>query len=168
MPRIIAALIVSPLAPAALAWALWQLVPDRSSLSISWLGVLILSPIVTVPITLVLGVPTYLWFQRRGWLSWWQVSLGAACVGFIVGVAFAVASILGTPNLYYATASRFYVHSNAILETVPYALFSGAFGAMVGLIFWLVASRGGGLTWRSTGRAGTRRQLGKLRWRRAG
>ena len=38
---------------------------------------------VAYPAAVVLGVPMFLVFRRRGWLSWWQVSLGGTGLGLI-------------------------------------------------------------------------------------
>ncbi len=48
---------------------------------------LVLGPIFALPAALLFGVPLYLLFRRLGWLSWWQVPLGAGLSGILAALA---------------------------------------------------------------------------------
>jgi hypothetical protein len=73
---------------------------------------------VTVLATLIIGLPTFLFFRRRAWFSWWQLTLGGAAIGFCCAVPF-LAGGLGM-----------------FMYIVP---FFSIVGAVHGLLFWLLA-----------------------------
>jgi hypothetical protein len=80
--------------------------------------------------TLLFGVPAFVLFFRRGWLSWWQFVFGGALIGLLCTIPFAVggAAVVG------ALAPTFL-----------------ALGALHGLLFWAPAVwRNMGLIRRST------------------
>jgi hypothetical protein len=39
---------------------------------------------------IVLGVPAFLLFRRRGWLAWWQFGAGGGVLGLVAAMPFAV------------------------------------------------------------------------------
>lgn len=66
----------------------------------------------------VLGVPAFVVFRRRGWLSWWQFATGGAALGLACAVPFAV----GGGTLAVALAPTF-----------------AALGMLHAVLFWLIA-----------------------------
>jgi hypothetical protein len=68
--------------------------------------------------TLVLGVPAFMLFYRRGWLGWWQLAFGGACIGLVCVFPFAV----GGTAVAGALAPTFV-----------------ALGVLHGLLFWVLA-----------------------------
>jgi len=72
----------------------------------------------TISGALVVGVPLFVWFKKRGWLKCWQSLLGGAVAGVVVSLPFLVSGWLG--YLYYA------------------GIFSGI-GAFHALVFWVIA-----------------------------
>lgn len=72
----------------------------------------------TVSGAVVVGVPLFMWFKKRGWLKWWHSLLGGAVAGVVVSLPFIASGWLGF--LYFA------------------AIFSGI-GALHALVFWLIA-----------------------------
>jgi hypothetical protein len=73
---------------------------------------------VTTTATVILGVPAFVLFFRRGWLSWWQFAFGGAIIGLLCAIPFAV----GGAAVARALAPGFL-----------------AFGALHGLLFWALA-----------------------------
>jgi len=137
--RLICAFVAAPLVPALLALPIALLVPPSSSLSGFALFVTVWSPVIAIPATLLIGVPMFLWFRRRGWLKQRHVLLGGALVGAIVTLLFAILSLTASPNWYYANAGRFYVHSSSFLEGLAYAALFVPFGVAMAWIFWAIA-----------------------------
>jgi len=41
---------------------------------------------VTMPLTLILGIPIQTWMQRRGWVRLWQNVLAALVIGYPIGL----------------------------------------------------------------------------------
>ncbi len=68
---------------------------------------------------IVLGVPAFLLFRRRGWLAWWQFGAGGGALGLIVAIPFGVG---GGPTLAAALAPAF-----------------AALGMLHAVLFWLIA-----------------------------
>jgi hypothetical protein len=65
----------------------------------------------------LLGVPAYFALRRMGWLSLWQVIIAAAVLGFLAGLLLE----LGGGGV------------------ISRALGFGAYGAITGLAFWIIA-----------------------------
>jgi hypothetical protein len=108
VPRLVAAFVLAPLVGLLVIGAITQTLE---------LGRL--AAIVAYPIALVFGVPAFLFLRRRGWLRWWQVTLGgAACaVPFM-----AIYLFMSEPDAADA----------AFLDS----LYLLACGAAIGLAFW--------------------------------
>lgn len=66
----------------------------------------------------VLGVPAFVLFRRRGWLLWWQFAMGGGVLGLACGVPFAV----GGGTLVAALVPAFV-----------------ALGVLHAVLFWLIA-----------------------------
>jgi hypothetical protein len=64
------------------------------------------------------GVPVYVWFRRRGWLSWWQ----AVLAGGVIGLACALPFAFRDP--------RFLVFAVPVFVNI---------GAIHGWLFWAIA-----------------------------
>jgi len=74
------------------------------------------------PPALLLGVPLFVAFLRRGWLSWWASVLGGALVG--IGGAAGLTLVIGNHE------------SDWVLEKLAVTTFVGA---VAGMAFWLIA-----------------------------
>jgi hypothetical protein len=79
--------------------------------------------VVMLVTSLFVAVPAFLLFRWRGWLSWWQVTLG----GMICAVPFIA--------LYSFSAGRYHVE----IYGPANILFFASLGAAVGFLFWWVA-----------------------------
>ena len=80
-------------------------------------GALALAGVATAA-TLLLGVPAFILFHRRGWLRWWQFAVGGGAIGLACTLPFAV----GGATIVGALAPAFL-----------------ALGAVHGLVFWALA-----------------------------
>jgi hypothetical protein len=78
------------------------------------------------PIELLFGIPMFILFRQRGWLHWWQVTVG----GTLCALPFVV--------FYVATASPGHLKHYALSNS---ALLIGC-GALIGLVFWGIAIAG--------------------------
>ena len=86
---------------------------------------------ITIPVTIVIGVPLFLLFRRRNWLQWWHFLVG----GSVVGIACSL------PILPRVGAWEF---------VAVFALSFAIIGLLHGIGFWLLAVwRNPGLTSRS-------------------
>ena len=78
------------------------------------------------PIALLLGLPLFMSFRRRGWLSWWQISLG--------GVLCALPLVL----LYRHVGTPPHLEAFDWINGLSLA----GWGGFSGLSFWLLAVSG--------------------------
>jgi hypothetical protein len=69
-----------------------------------------------LPPAVLLGIPVFLFFRKRGWLKGWQVILGGCLAGFLFGL------ILGAIDSFH----------------FGWSLILGAFGALAGAAFWFI------------------------------
>jgi len=76
--------------------------------------------LVAYPAMVLFGIPLFFLFRKRGWLTWWQVSLGGFLVGALSMLAFA---------LYVGTLSG----------GLEYVLLFCGVGLCSGLAFWAIA-----------------------------
>ena len=72
----------------------------------------------TVAGCLLLGIPTYLFFRRRGWHSLWQFMLGGAILGTLCA-----APLFG----------------DGVLQALRWAALFSAYGSAHAAAFWLIA-----------------------------
>jgi hypothetical protein len=84
-------------------------------------GYLTLGAMFAFPACIIFGVPLFLVFRKLGWLSWWQVPIGAGFAGILA--AFALHMLDATTYL-----------SGSI------ELFGGL-GALAGVVFWYLGLR---------------------------
>lgn len=112
--RIAAAFLGAPLAPALVAGIASPI--DEPML------VLVFAPFAYL--FALLGVPAYFALRRTGWLSLWQVIIAAAVLGFIAELLFEL------------------VGGGITSSGIYRALGFGAYGAITGLAFWLIAFAG--------------------------
>jgi hypothetical protein len=80
--------------------------------------------VITVGATLLGLLPSTLLLVREGWLRAWQITAAGAFVGVVVGALIAALFALG-PSDYLV-----------LLSVLAYG---GVFGALHGLVFWLLA-----------------------------
>jgi len=80
------------------------------------------SLLVTGPATVLFGIPAYLFYQGRGWKSWWSYGLGGALIGWGFAVLF---TILILPSLHFSFSILLLGAADAV------------FGAVSALTLWL-------------------------------
>lgn len=85
-----------------------------------------LALIVVYPVALLFGLPMFFLFRWRGWLQWWQVSLGGA----LCAMPFV--------TTYFAGANQMHVERYGLTNA---AVLIGC-GATISLIFWGIAIAG--------------------------
>jgi hypothetical protein len=82
---------------------------------------------------LVLGVPMFFIFRKRGWLSWWQLAVAGLVAGGLAPViqlsGFIMFAIIGGASLL----------SFATTELLAFVGFCAVIGGTVGLAFWAIA-----------------------------
>lgn len=115
MARVVAAFLLAPPAGVLLVGVVTQTVE---------LG--LLGAMTAYPLALVFGVPMFFFLRRRGWLRWWQLTLGgAACaVPFIA--------------LYLFLSEPAYLPDAALVDS----LYLLACGAAIGMAFWALGVLG--------------------------
>jgi asparagine N-glycosylation enzyme membrane subunit Stt3 len=93
---------------------------------------------IAYPIALVFGVPLFFLFRWRGWLRWWQATIGGA----VCAAPFVLLYVLGANPMHVEK----YGASNSMV------LFG--YGALIGLVFWAIGLAGNSaLTAGSSGRS---------------
>ncbi|AXA83671.1 hypothetical protein DCD74_02285 [Lysobacter oculi] len=118
----IAAVVVALLAvPATHCVALAVGLSSRGTCAGTFVGYFAFGSIIAFPAALVFGVPLYLALRKLGWLSWWQVPIGAGLAGALAAVAFhamdRTTNLLGMLGL------------------------CGGLGALAGIAFWYFSLR---------------------------
>lgn len=84
-------------------------------------GYLFFGGIVAAPASILFGIPIYVTFSKLGWLSWWQVTIGATSAAILAAVV--IHLLDGTISL------------------LDKMLMFGGFGAITGFIFWCFGLR---------------------------
>jgi len=121
-----------------------------ASVAASWPGMLALPLAFTVPALiliplmcfatafahgLVLGLPLYLFLERRGWANGWLAALGGACIGMVPALIFTAIDYLQDPS---SPNSGAWLSALSGLLTV-----FGFLGLCGGLSFFVIVSGGG-------------------------
>jgi hypothetical protein len=134
MYRVVAAFLISPLAPMLLAGvASIFLGADRALLG----PAMYLTAFYAYPAALVIGVPLFLYAKRRHWLRWWQVTLQAAVIGGAVPllVLAAIATLGGYGWSGFATAAD-------IKAWAPVVAIGIGLGCASGVLFSVILGAG--------------------------
>lgn len=109
MRRVAATFLLFVLAHLVLAFAMRDDFGTTGSLTVAGVG---------VAAVIVAGVPAFLFFHRRAWLSWWQFAAGGGIIGLLCTLPFSV--------------------GGAVLAVTLAPAFA-ALGVLHGLAFWLLA-----------------------------
>ena len=135
MPRLIAAFLIAPLIPAALA----ALAVPFAGFDGSFLG-----PVATIavlygyPAIAVIGIPAFLYFRHKGWLRWWQILLAGATIGTLLPIV--VVGLLVVLSLSGATANPSNL-GELFGESIAMLCAGAAIGAICAFGFWIIARR---------------------------
>jgi hypothetical protein len=131
--RTVLAFLFAPLAPAAVALLLsfW---PSLES----WVrpgSLLFIGVAYGYPIAGFLGLPTYFYFRRKGWLRLWQALAAGALAGAAVPVAFAVSGLLHL--VAHSPSSAVALEGARVFGGL--LLYGVGVGCVAAFAFWLIA-----------------------------
>lgn len=88
------------------------------------------------PLMLIAGVPSYLYFRRKGWLKLWQVVSAGVIVGVVVPTLLAISS--GLESL-LSQAKYDSAPPDHLVSVLALPLLGAVLGAAIALVFWLIA-----------------------------
>jgi hypothetical protein len=88
------------------------------------------------PAMVLVGIPSYLYFRRRGWLKLWQVAGAGVIVGFAIPTLIVLTFGLDTLRNQMRSNPNPHTHL-AVALALP--LLGVTIGAAVSVTFWLIA-----------------------------
>ena len=102
----------------------------------SWGFFAFLTLFYSYPLALLVGVPAFLHFRRKGWLKLWQVLAAGATVGLAIPLLITLS--FGPDALLKQATSAANPPKHLLVVFVLPAI-GAAIGAAVALIFWIIA-----------------------------
>jgi hypothetical protein len=88
------------------------------------------------PLALFVGLPSYFYFRRMGWLRFWRIVGAGAVIGGLLPTLFALSVLL---TALVSTDSNGADSPNPILGLLGMLGLGVTLGAVVALVFWLIA-----------------------------
>lgn len=131
--RVLLGFLLAPLSPALVAWLL-TLAPTASGIDHAG-PFFALCVIYGYPVAALFGVPSYILFQRKRWMKFWQVTAAGLVAGSLIPICFA------------GLMAAYRIRSTGLLEglqrtaqeMVWLVMFGMAVGCVSGAAFFVIA-----------------------------